>query len=187
MGSDTATARDTYDGVIGELGASLSEADAQYHGQLPVFKDTYLETLGVLSEQFENAIEAASTSFDGSITEAQNVFQGVKASTSEALYMALEASRAVENQAIEEANEIYRGSNSATAEEERREAIDAAQLVKAAADTSAYDTYNEAVSSAYEALTSTTSTLRSGFEDAVAAIEGDYQTCLLYTSPSPRD
>ena len=88
----------------------------------------------------------------------------------------MEASRAVENQAIEEANEIYRGSNSATAEEERREAIDAAQLVKAAADTSAYDTYNEAVSSAYEALTSTTSTLRSGFEDAVAAIEGDYQT-----------
>ena len=174
--SDTATARDTYDGVIGELGASLSEADAQYHGQLPVFKDTYLETLGVLSEQFENAIEAASTSFDGSVTEAQNVFQGVKASTSEALYMALEASRAVENQAIEEANEIYRGSNSATAEEERREAIDAAQLVKAAADTSAYDTYNEAVSSAYEVLTSTTSTLRSGFEDAVAAIEGDYQT-----------
>ena len=174
--SDTATARDTYDGVVGELGASLSEADAQYHGQLPMFKDTYLETLGVLSEQFENAIEAASTSFDGSITEAQNVFQGVKASTSEALYMALEASRAVENQAIEEANEIYRGSNSATAEEERREAIDAAQLVKAAADTSAYDTYNEAVSSAYEALTSTTSTLRSGFEDAVAAIEGDYQT-----------
>ena len=32
--SDTATARDTYDGVIGELGASLSEADAQYHGHL---------------------------------------------------------------------------------------------------------------------------------------------------------
>ena len=79
-------------------------------GTCSVFKDTYLETLGVLSEQFENAIEAASTSFDGSVTEAQNVFQGVKASTSEALYMALlEASRAVENQAIEEANEIYRG------------------------------------------------------------------------------